>query len=956
MASYNADILLNVKYNERSLDRVAATVGRVQALAKQIKPINLLKPGAGAGADQVAIAMDAILQRAKAINKEGTTQISATYAGAAQTADAFAEVLRNVNITVKNGNVELANQKAEVQELAGAYAEAAAKSETLRNRFESLIAAARQSRGLAIGPASTLGTIEADSARAEAAAQARYQEQISKNARTDLIYQRLRLELLSKQATELLEQDTILTRILKKTADYSGGAGGFAENLALGVGFPLLFGGGAGSIAGSAIGSFFGQGFGGQILGGALGQALDQALLKIRDIGNAITTLDFDALTDSGIRLTSQIQAQLNLLLQVGDTLAAQQIVSQEVARETGTLPGVTEDVANSVNILSDSWRKVSNAISTTVGLIAAPLAVALAGILEVVNLLFRGVNQIFSLFGTGVKAVAEFVIELVGGKDALEFINDGISRLNSGLSAATAKAAEFRDTLNQSIVRSSIELTAAQALTPGATSEDRIANIRVETQKQLNLLYQDEADARIKIRQENAKATAEVVDSLIRQNDLLFKNKKELIETSAERQIATEIQREQTRLEDEATRAAEKAARELERQRKEMERMAELRRNQLDDAQRNYVLAEAAVDIATSNTQESKLQAEFDKVRVERMYTFTDLLKKALSEEEREFIVQTQYLQSLLDSIKYENELVDLKKQQTAEIYNQLDAAELLDSQLQKALGRGMTGEGVGVTGFTLDVNLDPANEAIQKMDEMKQRLEDLSDPINAAVTGAQGIGDAFSAAFQGIITGTQTTQEALSDFFKGVGDAFVSMATEIIAQMVIMYAFQQLLGIFGASSGSLFSGQGPVTLPAAGVGGGSSMFTSSAPSFFAEGGFVTGPTSAVIGEAGEPEYVIPASKMRSAMGRYASGARGSSVIPGGSEISNEQGGSTAVATAIDVRYSVERINSVDYVTAEQFQAGMQQAAAQGAIQGEQLALRKLQQSASTRNRLGLK
>ena len=38
-----------------------------------------------------------------------------------------------------------------------------------------------------------------------------------------------------------------------------------AESIALGVGFPLLFGGGAGSVLGSAAGSFAGDGFGGQI-------------------------------------------------------------------------------------------------------------------------------------------------------------------------------------------------------------------------------------------------------------------------------------------------------------------------------------------------------------------------------------------------------------------------------------------------------------------------------------------------------------------------------------------------------------------------------------------------------------------------------------------------------------------------------------------------------------------
>jgi SLT domain-containing protein len=122
-----------------------------------------------------------------------------------------------------------------------------------------------------------------------------------------------------------------------------------------------------------------------------------------------------------------------------------------------------------------------------------------------------------------------------------------------------------------------------------------------------------------------------------------------------------------------------------------------------------------------------------------------------------------------------------------------------------------------------------------------------------------------------------------------------------------------------------------------------------------FAEGGFVTGPTNALIGEGGEPEYVIPASKMRGAMNRYAGGARGNSVIPGSSEGGTEQGGGTAVATPIDVRYTVERINSVDYVTADQFQSGMAQAAEQGARRGEQRALTNIRQNTNTRRRLGL-
>ena len=67
------------------------------------------------------------------------------------------------------------------------------------------------------------------------------------------------------------------------------------------------------------------------------------------------------------------------------------------------------------------------------------------------------------------------------------------------------------------------------------------------------------------------------------------------------------------------------------------------------------------------------------------------------------------------------------------------------------------------------------------------------------------------------------------------------------------------------------------------------------------------------------------------------------------------DSGGGVAVAAPIDVRYSVERINNVDYVTADQFQTGMRSAAEQGAKRGEQNTLKRLQMSGSTRKRLGL-
>ena len=85
----------------------------------------------------------------------------------------------------------------------------------------------------------------------------------------------------------------------------------------------------------------------------------------------------------------------------------------------------------------------------------------------------------------------------------------------------------------------------------------------------------------------------------------------------------------------------------------------------------------------------------------------------------------------------------------------------------------------------------------------------------------------------------------------------------------------------------------------------------------------------------------------MRESMSRYSRGARSSSVIRLRASGTSGEGGGVAVAAPIDVRYTVERINSVDYVTADQFQRGMQSATDQ-VLEGEQQTLKRLQLAAA--------
>jgi hypothetical protein len=228
----------------------------------------------------------------------------------------------------------------------------------------------------------------------------------------------------------------------------------------------------------------------------------------------------------------------------------------------------------------------------------------------------------------------------------------------------------------------------------------------------------------------------------------------------------------------------------------------------------------------------------------------------------------------------------------------------------------------------------------------QMQKELDKLVSKETQALHAATSIGNAFTNAFGDVITGTKSVSEAGADMLKSIASDFLAMAKKIIAQQLIMILYQTILKALGGPGGM---GGDNYFDPKTGLG-------VAGPNFgLAEGGVVNKPTNALIGEGGEPEYVIPASKMRESMSRYSRGSRGGGVIPDNRGGSASEDGGVAVAAPIDVRYTVERINSVDYVTADQFQSGMQSAAAQGAQRGEQNTLKRLQMSGGTRKRLGL-
>jgi hypothetical protein len=323
--------------------------------------------------------------------------------------------------------------------------------------------------------------------------------------------------------------------------------------------------------------------------------------------------------------------------------------------------------------------------------------------------------------------------------------------------------------------------------------------------------------------------------------------------------------------------------------------------------------------DAATARAQEEQLQNLIDKE--EELKAQIDLVRSGKTE------------MSLVDQARlfFAQKGVDLEDEKTQAILRQFGVLDQLSSKLKD----------------------------ITTQQEMQQQLF-------ADMAGA--VASTFSSAFDTAVQGTENLGEAL----KGLGADLLAT----IGKMLIMSSLAQLFGgVLGGGAGNpqgIFSMLGK----AFGYGAKNGAYFDGNMAYFAKGGIVSSPTlfqfadggiaqTGLMGEAG-PEAIMPlergsdgklgvSAKLGSAMGRYRRSPGAAGGPAGGGATTEAAAGGTATMEPIDVRYSVERINNVEYVTADQFRAGMAQAAQQGAIQGERRAMRTLTNSAAARGRLGI-
>ncbi len=142
------------------------------------------------------------------------------------------------------------------------------------------------------------------------------------------------------------------------------------ESLALGAGFPLLFGGGAGQVLGGIAGSFVGSGFGGQILGSAIGGAVEEFLGSAAALGNALNVLnpDLDVLVAAIGAVNTEEGERIKLLEELEGKTAALNAAQAELANLIGD-DGVAslKEYSSDVNTIASDFVKFFTIMQTNV-------------------------------------------------------------------------------------------------------------------------------------------------------------------------------------------------------------------------------------------------------------------------------------------------------------------------------------------------------------------------------------------------------------------------------------------------------------------------------------------------------------------------------------------------------------------------------------------------------------
>ena len=784
-----------------------------------------------------------------------------------------------------------------------------------------------------------------------------------------------------------------LNNELKKTQQYSkpigpeqapgkgkarrGGGGGAGGGLAAGIGFPLLFGGGPGSVIGGAVGSA--GGFGTQILLSAIGGIIDQAVAGVAKLGQALNPLTADI--DAVVAAAGESGTAFEQLVKDLEKVAGKEKALAAATAQLATVIG--RDGVSAIREFGDESAELGRVYAQTLSQISAAVAdlinnsgilTALANRLERTNLINAGVRN--------------------DTKDAeLTDLNQELTRANKGQGDRSINVIQEELIARQRIVQ------AIQERNIAAEAGAAIAKVNEAVSKSMLATAENElAISRINAGLENDKVFELRLQGIelkrneeINQNILDLNNKQITRQQAIANQIAinSKAEADRNKLGNDRAKAqealAKKAASEAERLGREAEqaRKKELRVKQ----------TLAQLDIKSYNVAIQTIQAtEGEAAAIEEQLSNMDaLLAKRIQVinlsdkdqriKDKEIAIAREQVALEQVTLRNKNQEIALQKE-----LNKLKAEQKIDA-VQTGLNQELAGLSLGGNDQT-DLLQEQANRYANTLKDINNQIEQQNllientptpnqEAINAATTQLDVLqktksayeamlpqifaaeqaqlkyNQAFAAitpavnslvgGLQDVVAGTKTAEEAFADFLNTVADQLIQTAATMIAQYIAIGLAKAFAGL-GSNSMSAVNGTNYFN-PTTGLG-------NAGPNFgLAEGGYVTGPTKALVGEGGQPEYVIPESKMDGAMQRYSAGATGADVVDGPTP---SGGGGTAVADAppsITINGGVTQFGGNDYIRKDQLPAIIDQSSKMG----EARTLRRLQMSPSSRRKIGI-
>ena len=862
------DYGINIGVGFTGLSRLNAAVNQIERINAAVdnlnaNPLTLFKKGRGSAPDEVASLNTAVMDLVRSFTN-GERKLGGTFASVAAQAASFGDILEQVDGTFTNISSKAA-KKSGLDQLAKLFGEATLQAEKFAAAQEKIrqqgIAAA-QSTGGAPGKFTVLGSPEA--IQQQGIFEAKVAAQRRKNAKNDLMFQRLRLEVLTSQARILEEQVRSSSKIGRLAADKR------VQSAAISGGFPLLFGGGPGAVIGGGIGGFLGD-FAGGIAGSAIGQTFDQLVERANAIGNAIGALDFDTLEESGVRVNAELQLQIEKLQELRQFKEAEALLSQEVNAQVGVLPGTLEDAANAGNLLGNAFQELLNAAGATLAIVGAPFAAALTLILKLVTGLFQIANAVFSVLGKGLKTFGENIIRLVAGEDQLQKINDALDDSSGKLKEARLEAAEFRKELegtyaglNEQVVALKQNLKFEQQRQTGADDQSQRENLALERRIALQAAFDKKIAETARLRKEG-RLTDEAANLI----ELRFQIERDLAE-----------ERYQNKVEAFNARSAKKSQREDARKLRAIEKRIKATDRELARAAKAFNSVDNELsDIINKNKDKVAFEREYaELIRGGSTPAAAEQaieLKKQLLELDRRYEKEMKALDAqlaktelvILEQIAIDGVTDAIKRQ--IEEYNRL-----------KGVRDGLADKKEGAEGAIIEA-LAPKSDRDRLqgyLDKLQEQLNDLNDPVKQITSLAETLGSAFSESFKGIVDGSMSAREALANLFQRTADHFLDMAAEMIAAQIKMKILGIGMQFFGGGGGSAINTNSLNQIQQYSGIGANTDVSGLVPR--ANGGPVGAGRSYLVGERG-PEVFIP-------------GAQGN-IVP------NDAMGSTSVVVNVD-------------------------------------------------------